>query len=96
MLVAGLKILQHIKSTVDYLKTNYWLNFLFPRRSGNVIFCQDQMELMREELPNARERFRKVNQMWKELSNEEKFQYKEKVNKKLKKYSKKLQKWLKV
>lgn len=54
------------------------------------------MELMREELPNARERFRKVNQMWKELSNEEKFQYKEKVNKKLKKYSKKLQKWLKV
>ncbi|XP_030257138.1 nucleolar transcription factor 1-like isoform X2 [Sparus aurata] len=67
-----------------------------PSRSGNVIFCQDQMELMREELPNARERFRKVNQMWKELSNEEKFQYKEKVNKKLKKYSKKLQKWLKT
>ncbi|KAM8729259.1 nucleolar transcription factor 1-B-like isoform 2-T2 [Acanthopagrus schlegelii] len=67
-----------------------------PSRSGNVIFCQDQMELMREKFPNARERFRKVNQMWKELSDEEKLRYKEKVDKKLEKYSKKLQKWVKT
>ncbi|XP_073345841.1 nucleolar transcription factor 1-like isoform X3 [Pagrus major] len=67
-----------------------------PSRSGNVIFCQDQMQLMREKFPNARERFRRVNQMWKELSNQEKLRYKDKVNEKLIKYTKKLQKWLKT
>ena len=54
------------------------------------------MELMREKVPNGRKRARKVNQMWKELSDEEKLRYKEKVDKKLEKYSKKLQKWVKV
>ncbi|XP_071318985.1 nucleolar transcription factor 1-like [Trachinotus anak] len=67
-----------------------------PSRSGNVIFCKNQMELLRDKFPDAKERFIKVNQSWQELSTKEKEQYKVKVQEKLRQYSVQLQKWFKT
>ncbi|XP_044035737.1 nucleolar transcription factor 1-like isoform X2 [Siniperca chuatsi] len=67
-----------------------------PSRSGNVIFCKEQMELLKKEFPNQRERFIKGNQMWHDLSNKEKDRYKVKVYENLRKYSMELQKWFKT
>ncbi|XP_034717060.1 nucleolar transcription factor 1-like [Etheostoma cragini] len=67
-----------------------------PSRSGNVIFCKNQMEVMKEKLPNANERFTKVNQMWHALSDREKQRYKEEVCKNVNKYATELQKWFKT
>ncbi|XP_039991590.1 nucleolar transcription factor 1-A-like [Xiphias gladius] len=67
-----------------------------PSRSGNVIFCKNQMELLKEVFPNAKERFTKVNQMWQDLSTKEKEHYKEKVSANLRLYSMELQKWFKA
>ncbi|TDG98064.1 hypothetical protein EPR50_G00214090 [Perca flavescens] len=67
-----------------------------PSRSGNVIFCKNQMELLKEKFPNSNERFTKVNQMWHALSDREKERYKEEVCQKVNKYSMELQKWFKT
>ncbi|XP_022599008.1 nucleolar transcription factor 1-B-like [Seriola dumerili] len=67
-----------------------------PSRSGNVIFCKKQMELLQEEFPNAKERFLKVNQSWQKLSIKEKEQYKEKVQVNFRKYLMELEKWYKT
>ncbi|KAA8581574.1 hypothetical protein FQN60_003155 [Etheostoma spectabile] len=67
-----------------------------PSRSGNVIFCKNQMEVMKEKLPNSNERFTKVNQMWHALSDREKQRYKEEVCKNINKYAGELQKWFKT
>ncbi|KAI3364838.1 hypothetical protein L3Q82_001025 [Scortum barcoo] len=66
-----------------------------PSRSGNVIFCKEQMQLLKEEYPNSRERFIKCNHMWQHLPNKEKERYKGKVCENFQKYSMELQKWFK-
>ncbi|XP_056222904.1 nucleolar transcription factor 1-like isoform X2 [Seriola aureovittata] len=67
-----------------------------PSRSGNVIFCKKQMELLQEEFPNAKERFLKVNQSWQKLSLKEKERYKKKAQENFRKYLMELQKWFKA
>ncbi|GAA6214246.1 nucleolar transcription factor 1-B-like [Lates japonicus] len=67
-----------------------------PSRSGNVIFYKAQMELLKEEFPNSKERFLKVCQSWQGLSIREKERYREKAHERLRKYSTELQKWFKT
>lgn len=54
------------------------------------------MQLLKEKLPNSKERFVKSCQMWKDLSQEEKERYKDKVKKNIEKYAKDLRKWFQV
>ncbi|XP_040922409.1 nucleolar transcription factor 1-like isoform X2 [Toxotes jaculatrix] len=67
-----------------------------PSRSGNVFFCKSQMEILKEEFPDAKERFIKVNERWQNLSTKEKECYKGKVQESFRKYSMELQKWFKT
>ncbi|XP_026171524.1 nucleolar transcription factor 1-like isoform X2 [Mastacembelus armatus] len=67
-----------------------------PSRCGNIIFFKNQMELLKEKFPNAKERFTKVSQMWQVLSQREKEYYKEKVHENFEKYSTELQNWFKT
>ncbi|XP_070783567.1 nucleolar transcription factor 1-like [Enoplosus armatus] len=67
-----------------------------PSRSANVIFCKEQMELMKEKIPNARERFIKCNKSWHDIPNKEKERYRGRVHENIRKYSLELQKWFKV
>ncbi|KAI9536751.1 hypothetical protein NQZ68_031826 [Dissostichus eleginoides] len=64
--------------------------------NANIIFCKKQMVLFKETFPNSRERFTKVNQMWKTLSYEDKNCFKQDVTKNMKEYSMELQKWFKT
>ncbi|KAM9336663.1 upstream-binding factor 1-like protein 1 [Symphorus nematophorus] len=67
-----------------------------PLRSSNLIFFKEQMEILKEEFPNSNKRFTKVSQMWKDLSDREKRQYREKVKENFSKYMMELQKWFKT
>ncbi|XP_035467531.2 glutamic acid-rich protein [Scophthalmus maximus] len=67
-----------------------------PARSGNSIFVKDQMALLKEQVPNARNRFLKANQNWNDLSTEEKKCYKIIVQQNAKKYSMDLHEWFKT
>ncbi|XP_068439480.1 upstream-binding factor 1-like protein 1 isoform X2 [Clinocottus analis] len=67
-----------------------------PSRSGCNIFRKKQMFLLREEIPNARERFAMTNKMWQDLSEVEKKRYKEDVFKNNKIYSRQLWEWFKT
>ncbi|KAF3853598.1 hypothetical protein F7725_014286 [Dissostichus mawsoni] len=64
--------------------------------NANIIFCKKQMVLFKETFPNSRERFTKVNQMWKTLSYEDKNCFKQDVTENMKEYSMELQKWFKT
>ncbi|XP_029311616.1 nucleolar transcription factor 1-A-like [Cottoperca gobio] len=64
-----------------------------PTQAGNAMFCKKQMALLKETIPNSRERFAKINQLWCKLSNEEKYQYKEDARKNMDKYYIELQAW---
>uniref|UniRef100_A0A8C7XE59 HMG box domain-containing protein n=1 Tax=Oryzias sinensis TaxID=183150 RepID=A0A8C7XE59_9TELE len=64
-----------------------------PSLCGNSIFCQEQMALLKEEIPNLNERFCKAMKMWNSLSNEKKADYQRKKKKKIQKYSEELQNW---
>ncbi|XP_051795390.1 nucleolar transcription factor 1-like isoform X2 [Acanthochromis polyacanthus] len=67
-----------------------------PSLSGNVIFCQNQMKLLKNEIPNATQRFVQANRMWQDLSKKQKEHYKRKVDEKMETYSIELQKWFKT
>ncbi|XP_035527187.1 nucleolar transcription factor 1-B-like isoform X2 [Morone saxatilis] len=67
-----------------------------PAQSSNSLFCKDQMALLKRKYPNAKERFIKANQIWKNLTNTEKQRYNVKVKENLKKYTMELQKWFKT
>lgn len=54
------------------------------------------MEHLKKKFPNSRERFIKVSQIWKDLSNEKKEGYREMVKEKFMKYTMELQKWFQV
>ncbi|KAF6735375.1 Nucleolar transcription factor 1 [Oryzias melastigma] len=64
-----------------------------PSSSGNTIFIQEQMQLLKEKIPITNERFCEVNKMWKSLSEETKEEYKEKRKNKIQQYSEELQNW---
>ncbi|XP_059179971.1 nucleolar transcription factor 1-B-like [Centropristis striata] len=64
-----------------------------PSRSGYTIFFSKHMQLLKEEFPIAKERFAKVNQMWRALSCKKKESYREEVEKNVRKYSMELQEW---
>ncbi|RVE59515.1 hypothetical protein OJAV_G00189260 [Oryzias javanicus] len=64
-----------------------------PSLSENTIFCQEQMQLLKEKIPNTNERFCEVNKMWKSLSKEKKDEYKKKTKIKLEQYSEELRNW---
>nr|XP_020460730.1 nucleolar transcription factor 1-like isoform X2 [Monopterus albus] len=78
------------------LKKKYPGEPKMPSRCSNVIFCQNQMELLKKEIPNSKERFGKINKMWKDLPLKEKEFYKEKLHEKFREYSMELQKWFKT
>lgn len=61
-----------------------------------MAFCQDQMKILKEKIPNAKDRFAAANKKWHELSIKDKSRYQLKVNEKLRKYSIELQEWFKV
>lgn len=65
-------------------------------RACNLIFLKDQMKRLKTEFPNSKERFIKVSQQWKGLSNREKESYRAKLNKKILDYQIELQKWFQV
>lgn len=67
-----------------------------PSRSGNIVFCKDQMEFLKEKFPNSKERLIRCSQMWRDLSNKEKEHYKEKAYEKFTQYLMELQKWFKT
>ncbi|XP_063749480.1 nucleolar transcription factor 1-like isoform X2 [Eleginops maclovinus] len=67
-----------------------------PFQAGNTIFYKKQMLLLKDAVPNSRLRLTKINQMWLELSVEEKNRYKKEATEKLIKYSKELQQWFKT
>ncbi|XP_026018821.1 nucleolar transcription factor 1-like [Astatotilapia calliptera] len=67
-----------------------------PSMSVNVAFCQDQMKILKEKIPNAKDRFAAANKKWHELSIKDKSRYQLKVNEKLRKYSIELQEWFKT
>uniref|UniRef100_A0AAQ5YPU8 HMG box domain-containing protein n=1 Tax=Amphiprion ocellaris TaxID=80972 RepID=A0AAQ5YPU8_AMPOC len=64
-----------------------------PPLSGNVIFCQKQMKLLKKKIPNPTQRFAKANKKWQDLSAKQKEHYKRKVDENMEKYRMELQKW---
>lgn len=54
------------------------------------------MKILKEKIPNAKDRFAVANKKWHELSIKDKSRYQLKVNEKLRKYSIELQEWFKV
>ncbi|XP_029383856.1 nucleolar transcription factor 1-like isoform X2 [Echeneis naucrates] len=58
-----------------------------PPRSGHAVYCQVQMELLKNEFTVTKERFTKVNQKWQELSTVEKEQYQTKLQRNFKEYT---------
>lgn len=83
-----------VKKNERDLFTNFQF---FPfSRCGNSIFCQEQMALLKEEIPHLNERFCKAMKMWNSLSNEKKADYQRKKKKKIQQYSEELQNWFSV
>ncbi|XP_047464202.1 upstream-binding factor 1-like protein 1 [Mugil cephalus] len=64
-----------------------------PSQSENSAFFKRQMELLKDKIPNSKDRFTEVRRMWKKLSAKERHFYKGKVNKDMKKYYEELQEW---
>nr|XP_057917814.1 nucleolar transcription factor 1-like isoform X2 [Doryrhamphus excisus] len=64
-----------------------------PLWSGNSIFCKEQMQQMKEEIPNPMERFIHVSRMWNQLSDGDKSRYNSKVKENVRKYAVELQEW---
>lgn len=67
-----------------------------PSMSVNVAFCQDQMKILKEKIPKAKDRFAAANKKWHLLSIKDKSRYQLKVDEKLRKYSIELQDWFKT
>ncbi|XP_061563985.1 upstream-binding factor 1-like protein 1 [Cololabis saira] len=67
-----------------------------PPKSGSVIFCQRQMEIMKHKIPITQERFGMVNKMWSHLPAVEKEQYNNEVKDKKRKYTEELRNWFKT
>lgn len=67
-----------------------------PSTSVNVAFCQDQMKILKEKIPKAKDRFAAANKKWHLLSIKDKSRYQLKVDEKLRKYSIELQDWFKT
>ncbi|XP_049419540.1 upstream-binding factor 1-like protein 1 isoform X1 [Epinephelus fuscoguttatus] len=67
-----------------------------PSQCGNAVFFQTQMERLKDKIPNSRERFTKVSQLWHGLSDKEKEHYKQEVQKNIQKYKMELRKWFKT
>lgn len=67
-----------------------------PSTSAYVSFWQEQMQLLKEEIPNVRNRFAVISKMWHKLSLKKKEQYKLKMHKNLKKYSMELKEWFEM
>ncbi|KAM4624302.1 nucleolar transcription factor 1-like isoform 2-T2 [Polymixia lowei] len=67
-----------------------------PSRSGNVVFCSEQMEVLKRQIPGQRERLATIGSMWKKLSAAEKNHYKDKAEDKIKKYTVDLRNWFRT
>ncbi|XP_030611334.1 nucleolar transcription factor 1-like isoform X2 [Archocentrus centrarchus] len=67
-----------------------------PSTCAYLSFWQEQMELLKEEIPNVRNRFAVVSKMWHKLSMKKKEQYKLKIQENLKKYSMELTEWFEM
>ncbi|XP_019127491.2 nucleolar transcription factor 1-like [Larimichthys crocea] len=67
-----------------------------PTQSACVVFREEQMILLCKKVPSKKERFMKIDKMWKDLSDAEKEPYKEKMQENVMKYSMELQEWFKT
>ncbi|KAK9530396.1 hypothetical protein VZT92_011900 [Zoarces viviparus] len=67
-----------------------------PSRSGNRVFCKRQMALLKEKIPNSRDRFTAVHKMWSDLSTVLKECYREEVLEDYRNYCVELQKWFEM
>ncbi|XP_028285836.1 nucleolar transcription factor 1-like [Parambassis ranga] len=64
-----------------------------PPQSSNMIFYHNQMALLKDQIPDRRQRLAKASRMFKKLSTKEKEHYKEIMHDSMKKYWRDLQKW---
>ncbi|XP_028332361.1 nucleolar transcription factor 1-like [Gouania willdenowi] len=66
-----------------------------PPQCGNLLFVQVQMQRLKNDIGNSRERFVKANQMWRELPQKEKQSYSVKASVGMNNYRSELQAWFK-
>ncbi|KAM6898243.1 nucleolar transcription factor 1-like [Lycodopsis pacificus] len=64
-----------------------------PSQSGSGVFFKKKMLLLKEKIPNVRDRFAMANKMWADLSAVQKQVYRKGVLEAIRKYPGKLQKW---
>jgi len=70
--------------------------FLLPPRTVHKLFCEEQLQLLKDKIPNSKERLVQANKLWWKLSAKEKERLKAKLDVKMKKYAVVLQRWFEV
>ncbi|KAM4524891.1 nucleolar transcription factor 1-like [Odontesthes bonariensis] len=67
-----------------------------PPTTVHKIFCEEQLQLLKEKMSNSKERLVQANKLWWKLSAMEKERLKAKLDVKMKKYAVELQRWFKT